>query len=58
MMAFAAGVSSQQDLNEIIMDMFPFLRDVDVSQAVGFLLMTPYSVNITELIIKPTGERA
>lgn len=35
---------------------FPMLRDADVSEAVGFLLTTPYSVNITEIVIKPTGE--
>jgi len=34
-----------------------FLRAADVSQAVTFLLMTPHSVNITEIIIKPTGEK-
>ncbi|CRL06496.1 CLUMA_CG019608, isoform A [Clunio marinus] len=33
---------------------FPILQDVDVSQAVTFLLMTPYTVNMTEIIIKPT----
>lgn len=32
------------------------LQDSDVAQAVGFLLMTPYSVNMSEIIIKPTGE--
>jgi len=36
---------------------FPMLQDADVAQSVMFLLMTPYSVNITELIIKPTGEK-
>lgn len=35
---------------------FPVLSEEDVSQAVTFLLMTPYTVNITELVIKPTGE--
>lgn len=35
---------------------FPALKDSDVSQSVLFLLMTPYSVNITEIVIKPTGE--
>lgn len=35
----------------------PFLRDADVSQTVMFLLMTPHSVNITELVIRPTGEK-
>lgn len=35
---------------------FPALRDTDISQAVKFLLITDYSVNITELMIKPTGE--
>lgn len=35
---------------------FPALKASDVSQAVKFLLMTDYSVNLTEIIIKPTGE--
>jgi NADP+-dependent farnesol dehydrogenase len=35
---------------------YPSLKDSDISQAVLFLLMTPDSVNITEIIIKPTGE--
>jgi NADP-dependent 3-hydroxy acid dehydrogenase YdfG len=35
----------------------PCLNSSDVSQAVNFLLMTDYSVNITEIIIKPTGEK-
>jgi hypothetical protein len=35
---------------------FPFLRDFDVAQAVNFLLTTDYSVNMTEIIIKATGE--
>jgi NADP-dependent 3-hydroxy acid dehydrogenase YdfG len=34
----------------------PCLKSSDVSQAVNFLLMTDYSVNITEIIMKPTGE--
>ena len=36
---------------------FPALRCVDVSQAIMFMMMTPHSVNITELVIKPTGEK-
>lgn len=36
---------------------FPMLKDADVSQAVGFLLTTPYSVNLSEIVIKPTGEK-
>jgi NADP-dependent 3-hydroxy acid dehydrogenase YdfG len=36
---------------------YPCLKDFDVSQTVNFLLMTPYNVNITELIVKPVGEK-
>lgn len=35
---------------------YPALKDADVAQTVMFLLMTPFSVNLTEIIIKPTGE--
>jgi NADP-dependent 3-hydroxy acid dehydrogenase YdfG len=33
------------------------LKDSDVSQTVLFMLMVPYNVNITEMIVKPVGER-
>lgn len=33
------------------------LRPEDVAQAISFLLATPYNVNITELTIKPAGEK-
>lgn len=36
----------------------PHLQPEDVAQSVTFLLETPYSVNITQLTIKPTGERS
>lgn len=39
-------------------DNIPHLQPEDVSQSVKFLLLTPYSVNITQLTIKPTGERS
>jgi hypothetical protein len=35
---------------------WPELKTSDVSQAVSFLLITDYSVNITEIIIKATCE--
>lgn len=35
---------------------FPVLEETDVTQAVTFLLSTAYSVNITEIIIRPVGE--
>ncbi|XP_070501684.1 farnesol dehydrogenase-like [Chironomus tepperi] len=37
--------------------MFPMLKSSDISQTVLFMLMTPYEVNITEMIVKPVGER-
>ncbi|XP_070501940.1 farnesol dehydrogenase-like [Chironomus tepperi] len=35
----------------------PILNAADISQTVLFMLMTPYQVNITEMIVKPVGER-
>ena len=35
----------------------PMLKGSDISQTVLFLLMTPYEVNITEMIVKPVGEK-
>ncbi|CAG9800076.1 unnamed protein product [Chironomus riparius] len=35
----------------------PILKGSDISQTVLFMLMTPYEVNITEMIVKPVGER-
>lgn len=32
------------------------LKSSDVSQTVLFMLMAPYEVNITELVIRPVGE--
>jgi NADP-dependent 3-hydroxy acid dehydrogenase YdfG len=51
-----AGGFAQQDDDWFETQGFPALKDSDVSQAVTFLLMTDYSVNLTEIIIKPTGE--
>ncbi|XP_070501563.1 farnesol dehydrogenase-like [Chironomus tepperi] len=36
---------------------FPMLKGSDISQTVLFMLMTPYEVNITEMIVKPVGEK-
>jgi NADP-dependent 3-hydroxy acid dehydrogenase YdfG len=35
----------------------PFLKPEDVSQCVMFLLSTPYNVDVTEIIVKPVGEK-
>ncbi|CAG9800071.1 unnamed protein product [Chironomus riparius] len=35
----------------------PMLKGSDISQTVMFMLMTPYEVNITEMIVKPVGEK-
>lgn len=43
---------------EEFFDSHPVLLPEDVSQSVLFLLMTPFNVNITELTIKPVGERS
>lgn len=34
-----------------------YLRDSDIAQTVQFMLMVPYTVNITDMIVKPVGER-
>ena len=34
---------------------FPILKGSDLAQTVQFMLMTPYDVNITELIVRPAG---
>lgn len=47
-------------MSEELMKMFadtPFLKSEDVSDSVMFLLSTPYTVNISELTIKPVGEK-
>lgn len=35
----------------------PALQSSDISHGVMFLLSTPYTVNVTELTIRPTGEK-
>lgn len=39
-------------------DNVPHLQPEDVSQSIKFLLETPFNVNITQLTIKPVGERS
>ena len=38
-------------------NIFPFLKRSDISQAIFFILSTPYSVNVTELTIRSVGEK-
>lgn len=38
-------------------DEFPYLKPEDVAHSVRFLLETPTSVNVTQLTIKPVGEK-
>lgn len=35
----------------------PEMTGADIAEAVLYVLSTPYSVNVTELKIKPVGER-
>ncbi|CAG9800074.1 unnamed protein product [Chironomus riparius] len=35
----------------------PILKSCHISQTVMFILITPYEVNITEMIVKPVGEK-
>ena len=39
--------------SEEIYNDIPHLQAVDISQAVLYLLSTPYNVNVTELTIRP-----
>jgi len=36
---------------------YPVLKGSNIAQTVLFMLMTPYDVNITEMIVKPVGEK-
>lgn len=36
---------------------FPYLQPEDISAVVPFILSTPYNVNITEIVVKPVGEK-
>lgn len=36
---------------------FPILKSSNIAQTVLFMLMVPYEVNITEMIVKPVGEK-
>ncbi|XP_070502063.1 farnesol dehydrogenase-like [Chironomus tepperi] len=40
-----------------VLEGFPYLVGDDVSKAVMYLLSTPYNVNVTELTIRPVGEK-
>lgn len=51
-------VGGLTESKEKFFDNIPHLQPEDVAQSVKFLLETPYSVNITQLTIKPTGERS
>jgi NADP+-dependent farnesol dehydrogenase len=44
-------------LPDEFIDSMNFLRPDDVADAVVYLLSTPCSVNVTELVIRPVGER-
>jgi len=35
----------------------PMLKSSNIAQTLLFILMTQYDVNITEIIVKPVGER-
>jgi NADP+-dependent farnesol dehydrogenase len=35
----------------------PNMKSQDIADAVLYILSTPYNVNVTELTIKPVGER-
>lgn len=54
--AISKGPTPKVDIKSIKSD-YAALNDFDVSQTVMFLLSTPYNVNVTEIIIKPVGEK-
>lgn len=51
----AAGLATP-DVKTAMLDM-PALKSEDVAHSVMFLLSTGYDVNISELTIKPVGEK-
>lgn len=46
---FIVGAGSEDEKPKLLPD--------DVSQCVMFLLSTPFTVNVTDIIVKPVGER-
>ncbi len=44
------------DMAEEMYKLFPYMKDSDISQAVFYILSTPYNVNVTELTLQPVGE--
>jgi NADP+-dependent farnesol dehydrogenase len=56
-MAFSSMKDQSPEIIEKIYESISFLLPEEVAQTVSFLLEVPYSVNITELTVKPTGEK-
>jgi NADP-dependent 3-hydroxy acid dehydrogenase YdfG len=56
---FEAGGWSAPNTEESLVesDAFPMLKSADVSRTVLFMLELPYDVNVTEMIVKPVGEK-
>lgn len=52
---FHAGKFIPDSMN--MANVAPCLKSADISDAVLFLLTTPYNVNVTEMIVRPVGER-
>lgn len=55
----ASGRSDGTNMSEAAESIanMPKLKSEDVAHSVMFLLSTPYNVNISELTIKPVGEK-
>ncbi|KAG5678338.1 hypothetical protein PVAND_008023 [Polypedilum vanderplanki] len=55
---FGAGGWTEESAKDFLMKYeMPALKSSDVSQTVMFMLMLPYTVDITEMIVKVVGEK-
>lgn len=52
----AGGYVNPDDDHSALGDM-PSLKSEDIAHSIMFLLSTPYNVNISEITIKPVGEK-
>lgn len=51
------GAAGMMKVGDKISDGYAALRAENISHAVMYLLSTPYTMNVTEMTVKPTGER-
>jgi NADP-dependent 3-hydroxy acid dehydrogenase YdfG len=51
------NIETLRQFDESFFESFPILRPEDVSQSISFVLQTPTTVNISQITVKPVGER-